>query len=53
MNLLCRSIPISYLETYLNFQPHFNIKELITKHVEMLNKRYLDVVNCILFNLSC
>ena len=39
INLLFRSIPISYLETYLNFQTHFNIKELITKHVHMLHTR--------------
>ena len=41
MYLLFRSIPISYLETYLNFQTHFNIKELIAKHVHMLNTRYI------------
>ena len=34
--LICRCIPVSYLETYLNYQTHFSIKELIKKQSEML-----------------
>ena len=33
-----RSIPISYLETYLNHQTHFSIKELIKTQSELLNQ---------------
>ena len=38
---VCRCIPISYLETYLNYQTHFSLKELIQKKTEMLNQWYI------------
>ena len=33
-----RSIPISYLKTYLSFQSHFSINELITQKIKMLDQ---------------
>ena len=38
--LCCRSIPTSYLKIYLNFQCHFSLKELITKHIQLLQQWY-------------
>jgi len=58
--ILCyRSIPLSYLETYLNFQNHFSIKELITEKFQMLHKWYANkkknfahVNNCLILAME-
>lgn len=33
-----RNIPISYLETYLNYQTHFSFSGLITNHIQMIDQ---------------
>ena len=39
---LFRSIPRSYLETYLKFQSHFSIKDLIAEKIQMLDEWYAN-----------
>jgi len=49
---LFRNIPKFYLETYLRFQNHFSIRELIAGKIEMLDKWYANKM-LHTFNIHC
>ena len=40
------SIPTYYIEHYLNFQNHFSLKKIVSKHLKDsdLNKRYVSLI---------
>lgn len=44
----CRAIPNLYIRNYLKFQEHFNLKELVERHLDHLHHN-----DWLVFDISC